>query len=155
LYESVHRGILGWLEHWNVAAQLHENSPSPARPTEDAMPAEPFLCFQRRTSKDIVIGPHKIAGSAQRRQGNLVWQHGSILWQTSAHAPEMPGIVDLEPSREWTMERRTASRKLLQCIEQATALEFSIQWRSDQIGTERVEHWIVHRFSAADWNEKR
>ena len=39
--------------------------------TQPATP-EPFLCFQRRVPGDVLIGPHKIAGSAQRRHRGAV-----------------------------------------------------------------------------------
>ena len=40
--------------------------------------AEPFLCFERRGAHDLVAGADKIMGSAQRRQGGRLLQHGSI-----------------------------------------------------------------------------
>jgi lipoate-protein ligase A len=39
---------------------------------------EPFLCFERRSAHDLVAGADKIMGSAQRRQGGRLLQHGSI-----------------------------------------------------------------------------
>jgi len=39
---------------------------------------EPFLCFDRRSPNDLVVGADKIMGSAQRRQGGRLLQHGSI-----------------------------------------------------------------------------
>jgi lipoate-protein ligase A len=39
---------------------------------------EPFLCFERRGEHDLVSGADKIMGSAQRRQGGRLLQHGSI-----------------------------------------------------------------------------
>ena len=40
--------------------------------------SEPFLCFERRSPHDLVSGADKIMGSAQRRQGGRLLQHGSI-----------------------------------------------------------------------------
>jgi lipoate-protein ligase A len=78
---------------------------------------EPFLCFQRQARGDVLIssreaergapaatsstgsvGPrigHKIVGSAQRRCRGTILQHGSLLLQKSACAPELPGLNDL------------------------------------------------------------
>jgi lipoate-protein ligase A len=39
----------------------------------------------------------KIMGSAQRRRNGAILQHGSLLFGRSASAPELPGIVDLQP----------------------------------------------------------
>ena len=56
----------------------------------------PYLCFQRRSPGDGLIGPHKVLGSAQRRNRYALWQHGSLLWRASDYAPELPGVADLE-----------------------------------------------------------
>ncbi|MDZ4656250.1 MAG: hypothetical protein SH868_01590 [Bythopirellula sp.] len=64
---------------------------------------EPFLCFQRRSTGDLVFVPeqgnraedHKIVGSAQRRSRGAVLQHGSILLRRSEYAPELAGLCDL------------------------------------------------------------
>ena len=37
----------------------------------------------------------KIVGSAQRRRGGAILQHGSILLRRSDTTPELPGICDL------------------------------------------------------------
>lgn len=55
----------------------------------------PFLCFGRGDPHDIVLGPHKIVGSAQRRRRGAILQHGSILLELSPHAPDFPGIGEL------------------------------------------------------------
>ena len=60
-----------------------------------AVESKAFLCFERRTSGDVVLGGHKIVGSAQRRRHQAVLQHGSILWQASPAAPHLPGIWEL------------------------------------------------------------
>ncbi len=60
--------------------------------------SEPFLCFQRRARGDLVAGEHKLLGSAQRRARGGLLQHGSLLLQTSPHAPELPGLSELAPA---------------------------------------------------------
>jgi lipoate-protein ligase A len=37
-----------------------------------------FFCFERRSAFDLVAGGRKLAGSAQRRQGRRILQHGSV-----------------------------------------------------------------------------
>ena len=48
---------------------------------------EPFLCFQRRSPGDVLVGGVKVAGSAQRRCRGAVLQHGSLLLARSPAAP--------------------------------------------------------------------
>lgn len=62
--------------------------------------AKSFLCFERRTPGDVIMhdteGRHwKIGGSAQRRSSDALLQHGSVLLDRSAAAPELPGVNDL------------------------------------------------------------
>ena len=57
--------------------------------------AEPFLCFSRGDARDIVLGQHKVLGSAQRRRRGAVLQHGSLLLALSEFAPEFPGLREL------------------------------------------------------------
>jgi len=45
----------------------------------------PFLCFERRHRCDVVCGPVKVMGSAQRRTRDAVLQHGSL--QPNGAAP--------------------------------------------------------------------
>jgi lipoate-protein ligase A len=91
LYQAVHQSLIKTLTEFGAAATLCELGVS----TESDRAGKPFLCFQRREAGDVLLGEHKIAGSAQRRQRGTVLQHGSVLWARSAFAPELPGITDL------------------------------------------------------------
>lgn len=93
LYEVVHLSLIAQLGKTGVPAALHGSGEHCER--ANASEAEPFLCFQRRTCFDVVCSDAKIAGSAQRRRGKAVLQHGSILLSQSAWAPELPGIAEL------------------------------------------------------------
>lgn len=54
-----------------------------------------FLCFEHSTPGDVVIGPVKVVGSARRKRGTAVLQHGSILLAASPFAAQLKGIFDL------------------------------------------------------------
>jgi lipoate-protein ligase A len=111
LYRLAHEAIIGVLAthgitvHMRGAAgngvafgsPLNEGSLAP-----DPSPLDPFLCFGRGDANDIVLGAHKIVGSAQRRRRGAVLQHGSVLLERSPHAAEFPGLRELtgvEPDR--------------------------------------------------------
>ncbi len=87
LYEEVHRRVIALLSGWGVEARLRGEAISFAK--------EPFLCFSRGDARDIVLGPHKIMGSAQRRRRGAVLQHGAMLLARSESAPEFPGLAEL------------------------------------------------------------
>ena len=63
---------------------------------------EPFLCFLREASPDLVLHGHKVLGSAQRRRRGAVLQHGSLLLGSSASAHELLGLSELVPAFEWS-----------------------------------------------------
>lgn len=67
--------------------------------TQGPLP-EPFLCFQRRSAEDVVVGPWKIAGSAQRKRRGAILQHGSVLLRRSPAAPELPGWFEQSKSMQ-------------------------------------------------------
>ncbi len=64
-------------------------------PRTDPQREEAFLCFERRSAGDLLLGGYKIGGSAQRRHRDAVLQHGSLLLDRSPAAPELPGIAQL------------------------------------------------------------
>ena len=94
LYTRVHEALRSMLADWAIGCRFRGQSHQAA--------AEPFLCFGRGDSHDLVmeevppaLGIHKIVGSAQRRRKGAVAQHGSILLRRSAFAAEFPGLFDL------------------------------------------------------------
>jgi lipoate-protein ligase A len=89
LYAAFHATLVEVFSSWGVPARLC-SVPGRHGPAE-----EPFLCFQRRTVGDLLVGDAKVVGSAQRRHRRGLLQHGSILWQRSPRAPELPGLLDL------------------------------------------------------------
>lgn len=107
LYDIVHDALvvglrtLGWsASQWTKPCAVEMTETSSAKDTGmiacgGSKPTEPLLCFQRRSCGDIVCEGFKVVGSAQRRLGASVLQHGSILCQRSPFAPELPGLIDL------------------------------------------------------------
>jgi lipoate-protein ligase A len=89
LYEAVHRAIVELLADFGVEASIQPAADPPK------LTAEPFLCFQRRSPGDVLVGQVKVAGSAQRRSRTAVLQHGSLLLARSQAAPELPGLTEV------------------------------------------------------------
>jgi lipoate-protein ligase A len=86
LYDEMHAGITAALETFGVHVRPRG---------ESQLGDKTFLCFARGDRRDLVCEGHKVVGSAQRRRGRGVLQHGSILLARSEFAPEFPGLVDL------------------------------------------------------------
>jgi lipoate-protein ligase A len=93
LYDAVHLALIEVLSAAGIAARLCGDETASAE-------GSPFLCFQRRSAQDVVSGPAKICGSAQRRRRGAILQHGSLLLAASAQAPELPGLAELQPIGE-------------------------------------------------------
>ncbi len=103
LYETVHRAAIKVLSDWGIAAALagdRQNGVS-SKPGSDKPDKDVFLCFQRIAPGDVIVetgqnGVTKILGSAQYRdKGGAVLQHGSLLWEKSTAAPELPGLYEI------------------------------------------------------------
>jgi len=105
LYDRVHAALVTLLNELGAPARVRG---------EKFSEPEPFLCFGRGDPRDIVLSGSKIVGSAQRRRKGAILQHGALLLERSAHAPEFPGLFDLAP------HTRQADESLMQSI--ATAL---------------------------------
>lgn len=107
LYRSVHESVVEGLRHLGVQAQLSESctckpqksgiasSLSQEKTEPVSGKVEPFLCFHRRTPVDVVVGAHKVLGSAQRRVRSGLLQHGSLLLANSTSYPSLLGLADL------------------------------------------------------------
>ena len=141
LYEEVHRRVIAWLRRMGVEVRL--------RGEAIKLAAEPFLCFSRGDARDIVLGPHKIMGSAQRRRRGAVLQHGALLLARSEYAPEFPGLGELAG---FSIEPREVVEALHQ------SLRDLLPGQVDDCGlTEReqscAEEWARTRY--ADWSGSR
>ncbi len=88
LYDLVHGAIIEQLSELEIEAKLFRDYQVGRQTAETG--SDVFLCFQRRAENDIVIGAHKIGGSAQRRLKNSLIQHGSLLLSRSSCAPNWP-----------------------------------------------------------------
>ncbi len=138
-------------------------------------PPCPFLCFLRRSPGDIVSGPWKLMGSAQRRDRGGLLQHGSLLLRGSPHAPELVGVWDLlrssapptrsgpiaapraEHSRaaaEWSPWEKSIGPALVQAICEGTERQMSIAWRP-MVSPIPCPRSLVNKFESDTWNRKR
>jgi lipoyl(octanoyl) transferase len=139
---KMHEIVCGGLRRFGIRSSLESTS----RP----QPAEP-LCFHHFTSGDVVIGPHKIVGSAQRRQRGGLLQHGAILLEKSIHALSLPGLLEL-----------TGRRLAVDEVCAAVAAEFTEEtgWLLKETSltpaqSERTRELAHAKYSQDRWNRKR
>ena len=113
--------------------------------------SEKSLCFLQPILGDLLIGPHKVAGSAQRRHRGALLQHGAILLAASAHAPILRGVEELTGTRLRTSE-------LWQAIARQFSERFSCRLIPGEWGESeriRVAALIKDQYANEAWNLKR
>lgn len=145
LYRLVHGALIAALAGLGVRAELYAPVGSPKEPDE------PFLCFQRRSVGDVVLGRSKIAGSAQRRHRGAILQHGSVLLGRSKFAPELAGINDLGSSPP-------TADSLIEAWLPALADALDVSWfRGDLSGAEEASarDLVGLKHATKGWVEKR
>jgi lipoate-protein ligase A len=145
LYRAVHATLIETLADFGIAASLYGDTP-----TARVSPAA-FLCFQRRSPGDVLVGPAKIAGSAQRRNRTAVLQHGSVLLARSPAAPELDGLKEtthLAPSLDELVSRWLG------------LLAGRLRWRWYReplsLGERRwAAHLVAEKYAADSWTKDR
>ena len=147
LYQQTHQSLIEALSDFGVRAVPFRECCR----AECAARAGRFLCFQRRTSEDLILAGYKIVGSAQRKARASVLQHGSLLWKASQWAPQLPGILDLT-------SRAIPQADFATCFAAKLGEALSIRWQSDQLsGPEQDRVGVVcrERFNSSRWLQRR
>ncbi|MCA9128303.1 MAG: hypothetical protein KDB22_14525 [Planctomycetales bacterium] len=112
LYDLVHDVVVSWLRShgWEASKWLGESKPAATR-TACSTNCD-FLCFARRSRGDVVVGEHKVMGSAQRRMPGAIIQHGSLLLSSSHFAPQLAGLAQIAPAMTANEDRPRNSAQL-------------------------------------------
>jgi lipoate-protein ligase A len=94
--------------HWAMTAALGATAPATIQRQQAGTPANrsdpPFLCFERFGLYDVLLGPVKIMGSAQRNRRGGLLQHGSIVlerWSAELDRAEFLQAIQFHLSRRW------------------------------------------------------
>ena len=145
VYSSFHQTLISTLEHWNVTARQAENR------DVERYGSESFLCFQRRSTGDVLLDDHKIAGSAQRRKSDKILQHGSVLLKASQFAAELPGINDLGRESVTICEliKRWSERLCSEFSCQLVSIPFSDDEKKN------IDELRLQKFESLEWLGKR
>jgi lipoate-protein ligase A len=145
LYQAVHGCLIEVLAHFGVTARLCTG--------DDKIDAsrQPFLCFQRRSPGDVLIGQTKVCGSAQRRRNGAVLQHGSLVWRASSAAPELAGVADIA---NHPLELENLAEIWLAGLGQRLGLGWHAE-ELDEKELRRAETLAELRYGCDDWTKNR
>jgi lipoate-protein ligase A len=110
-----------------------------------------FLCFEHHTPGDLLLGGHKIGGSAQRRRLGALLQHGSILLAASPHAPQLVGIRELTGM---TIDPGRLADEVARSFSQTTGWTLEPADWTPQM-TARRERLVAERYGNPAWTERR
>jgi lipoyl(octanoyl) transferase len=108
-YRRINQGLVGGLRRLRVPAEVAGGAPGPASAPVDWGRA----CFRTPESGEVVVGGRKLVGSAQRTEGRVILQHGSILTGGSQSAAEellVGGVAPAGDALGWTTVARELSR---------------------------------------------
>lgn len=145
IYDLFHHTLRETLTEWQIIAHFFRELNEPA-PREDA-----FLCFERRSPNDLILGGKKIVGSAQRRHQGALLQHGSLLLRQSPFAPELPGVEELSGQQ---LAAEEIIPRWLPRLSSTLGLVFNPGELTSEERTS-AEAWQVNRFATAEWNQRR
>jgi lipoate-protein ligase A len=148
-YRVVHESLIDALAQWGIRATMFDSGAPRERGA--AKNREPFLCFQRRSPGDVLVGGVKVAGSAQRRCRGAVLQHGSLLFARSDAAPELDGLKELTG-------RLLDAEEFIQAWLEALARVLAVAWGQGNLAAgcrHRAAVLDVEKYASTAWNEYR
>jgi lipoate-protein ligase A len=159
-YRAICRGLVEGLHRFGVSAEL-SGTPQGGhiRPTE-AIP-----CFVGPASGEVVAGGRKLVGSAMRRIGDTILQHGAILegWDSELQAGclGLPDDSELRPAvvtLEDLLGRTPNPAALNEALVAGFAATLDVRFRrSTPTGSERdrAELLVRERYAHERWTVRR
>lgn len=141
LYLVIHNAVINVLQPLGFDVRLRAS-----RFGKDG-PTEAFLCFSRGDEMDVVLGNHKVLGSAQRRRKGAVLQHGSLVLRQSESVPLFPGLFDLARPVDETGLLRSLSHATAAVLAdhvQTTGFDAAIQQRAKEL--------YENKYTRLDWS---
>ena len=142
LYTAVHDAVVETVATWEIHAQPF------GQPNRDRGSKGPFFCFARHYEVDIMIGPDKLAGSAQRRTSRSVLQHGSIIIERRFDQQSSAAIGD-----HAAVSKTQLTDRFLAVLSERQQLHFDPQpWLADELGSTCE---LECKYRSSEWTRRR
>lgn len=164
-YRKISACLVAGLRRLGVAAEFEPRRTPASSPRGEGLTSP---CFSSTTQYEVTLDGRKIIGSAQRRLGDVLLQHGSLLL-----GPEHKRLIDLMPDRSQPLKerfRRELDRHTISLAEAGRSAEFNAVARALREGfevtlcvaldessltvEERVdaEHLVATKYGTDAWN---
>ncbi|QGJ69899.1 Lipoate-protein ligase A [Planctomycetales bacterium 10988] len=150
LYDACHETLIETFSDFGVSTHSYLTS-DPSADARTSKAEQPFLCFLRRATGDLICQDFKVVGSAQRRVQGALLQHGSILLAKSEFAPELPGISELTG-------KSLSAEELMQAWEPRLLQRLALEKKSfsrNFLDMDRFTEIANIKFGAQTWLKKR
>lgn len=148
LYAIVHSAIVDTLNRCGVSCAM--------RGVEQTERNEAFLCFLRGDKHDIVLSNgshagHKNVGSAQRRRGTAILQHGSVCYDLpiggAAHEPAASASTS-------TIADAISFGDLVEGVGRHSQMEQIValtdgEWSDEELAA--ADQWAEEKYCRCDW----
>lgn len=145
-YRRIHAGIRAGLAAVGVAVRTGEEPEVPERGSP-----EPFYCYERRSTYDLLVGRLKLVGSAQRREARSVLQHGSI---PLGPEPNAPGGTTVSAAAGRAVSYDELARALGACIGRSLGAELD-PGELDPEEAAIARRLACERYGAESWTRLR
>lgn len=109
------------------------------------------LCFLHQTAGDLLAGPAKVVGSAQRKCKGALLQHGGILLARSRFTPQLPGLLE-RTGRTFPAEQVASLVSGRFTADTGWPLVSSDWTPVERTRREQIE---AEKYVRSEWNEKR
>ncbi len=158
-YNGIARALAAGLRRVGIDAEVAP----PARKGQGRLDARHPSCFAATAGSEISVGGRKLVGSAQKRQGGSMLQHGSIL--LAGHGDEFEAI--LKPRRRsgdpappmTSLEDVLGFRPEPSAVVASLVEGFEDAWGTTLLGgvltgreKDLAEGLVRSKYTAADWN---
>jgi lipoate-protein ligase A len=152
-YDALHSTLVAELQTVGMAASMVPPAEATVGVSGGSAPDGPLLCFDRRAVGDVVVGVHKVMGSAQRRLSGSILQHGSLLMRKCDQAGPLytrPGLSELSDGGDLALAERWMHRL-------AASLGLELRREGPFVCDHRLEQVAkrAERFRSASWVERR
>ena len=164
-YRKISACLVASLRLLGVAARFEPRRNPVSSPRGEGLTSP---CFSSTTQYEVTLDDRKIIGSAQRRLGGVLLQHGSLLL-----GPEHKRLIDLMPDRRQPLKerfRRELDRHTVSLAEAGLPADFNTVARALRGGFEKAlditltestltpeetadaEHLVETRYGTKSWN---